>query len=423
MTRKTVNTSLAPDCTLGIVQGDLRVKGWDLPQIAVDADLDQVDLQEEEDTLRLNCQGDCQIRVPYGTSLVIDAVHGDAQIKLLEEPVKIGEVHGSLSLRNVAGLSAGLVHGDLSASSLSGDLAIGQVMGDAQMRQVEGAVQMGLVQGDLDLNGIRGNIQAEVQGDINLRVAVLEGDAYQLSAQGDVVCSLPAQAKYRLHLVSRGRSITLRLPDHQQSYSQEKLDFEVGEAGVEFSITAGGSINLMGQEIGWEPSWGMGGPYMADYGEQIARQVESQIGQQIEEVSRRVKQQMDQLSETLAMTGFSPEDTQRIVDQAMKVSERETARAQEKMRRAQEKLERKLEEAQRKAEQKARATERSHWTRPRHTWGRSWVPHPSPPPPPAAASPQPASEEERLMILRMLEQKKISLEEAEKLLSALEGGE
>jgi hypothetical protein len=34
---------------------------------------------------------------------------------------------------------------------------------------------------------------------------------------------------------------------------------------------------------------------------------------------------------------------------------------------------------------------------------------------------EPVTEEERLMILRMLEQKKITLEEAEILLSALEG--
>jgi hypothetical protein len=40
---------------------------------------------------------------------------------------------------------------------------------------------------------------------------------------------------------------------------------------------------------------------------------------------------------------------------------------------------------------------------------------------PADAAPAAASDEERLIILRMLEQKKITLQEAELLLSALEG--
>jgi hypothetical protein len=40
---------------------------------------------------------------------------------------------------------------------------------------------------------------------------------------------------------------------------------------------------------------------------------------------------------------------------------------------------------------------------------------------PVSPKPQ-ASEEERMMILKMLQEKKITAEEAEKLLSALEGG-
>jgi hypothetical protein len=43
--------------------------------------------------------------------------------------------------------------------------------------------------------------------------------------------------------------------------------------------------------------------------------------------------------------------------------------------------------------------------------------------PPQAATGDPVSEEERLMILRMLEQKKISIAEAEQLLAALESRE
>jgi hypothetical protein len=72
--------------------------------------------------------------------------------------------------------------------------------------------------------------------------------------------------------------------------------------------------------------------------------------------------------------------------------------------------------AQRKMEYKARAHEHAH----RHSQ-RGWniqIPSPSSPSTPPS---DPVSEDERLMILRMLEQKKISMEEAEILLSALEG--
>lgn len=422
MTRQIIQTSLAPDCILGTIQGDLRVKGWDLPQVAIHADPQSLDLSEAEDTIRLSCRGDCEMRLPYGTALEVDTVQGDVQIKLLEEAASLRLVQGQLKLRNVAGVRLDQVNGDVSASSLTGDLEIGLVQGDLKADQVEGSVHLGQVQGNLTLQSVRGEVRAKANGDARLLLSSLEGENYQVTAQGDVQCSLPVGAGLRLSLLSRACSIQVDLPPQPRRYDQERVELELGDGSVEFRIEAGGEVVLTALEGGRETGWKPGSPQMADYNEQIARQVEAQISQQMEEVTRHIQAQMDQLSETLSRTGFSPEDSERIIEQAMRMSERETARAQEKMRRAQEKLERKLEETQRKAELRARAAERSNWTRPRHTWGRSWTPQPpSMSPAPGTEPPaEPVSEEERLMILRMLEQKKISLEEAESLLSALE---
>ncbi len=104
-----------------------------------------------------------------------------------------------------------------------------------------------------------------------------------------------------------------------------------------------------------------------------------------------------------------PEQVQRIIDQARLSSEREMERSQHKLRRAQEKMERKLEAARRRQE------------RYEHSYhGRSWNFNFSPRPRTATAPAESATDEEQLMILRMLAQKKISPEEADRLLSALE---
>jgi len=422
MTRQTIPTSLTPDCVLGIIQGDLRLKGWDLPQVAVQADAELLDLSEAEDTVRLSCRGDCEVRLPYGATLEIETVQGDLLIKLLEENVSIGLVQGQLRLRNVAGVRLGQVNGDVSARSVNGDLEIGLVQGDLQASQVEGDVQIRQVQGDLALQSVSGAIKAEANGEVRLQLNALNGAAYEVKARGDVQCHLPAEAGLRLNLRSRKRSIKISLPPQPRRYDQEELELELGDGTVDFRIEAGGDILLAPMMADHRADWEPGSPQLADYNEQITRQVEAQIGQQMEEVTRRMQAQMENLSEMLSRTGFSPEDSERIIEQALRMSERETARAQEKIRRAQEKLERKLEETQRKAELQARAAERRNWTRSRHTWGRNWTANPSgaPSAPAPEPAPEPVSEEERLMILRMLEQKKISLEEADSLLAALE---
>jgi hypothetical protein len=124
---------------------------------------------------------------------------------------------------------------------------------------------------------------------------------------------------------------------------------------------------------------------------------------------------MATLSATVGKAGLSDQESEQIIERARASNERATAQAQERMRRTQEKLERKLEAARRRSEMKAQAAERRAQFHGRRSWNVEW---PTTPPAPPK---EPVSDEERLMILRMLEQKKITLEEAEELLSALEG--
>jgi len=178
-------------------------------------------------------------------------------------------------------------------------------------------------------------------------------------------------------------------------------------------LSAGGAIYLYALE-GWE-----GGAseeefknLPEDFGEQIAEQVEAQIEAQMEIMNQQLNEQFERLSATISRSELSSEEIERIMEQARIKSEEASLRAQEKMRRAQVILERKLEAAQRKRELRERAA--SQRGRKRGAWTAGVV---------TPISPEigPVSEEERLMILRMLEQKKITAEEAEQLLSALEG--
>ncbi len=84
------------------------------------------------------------------------------------------------------------------------------------------------------------------------------------------------------------------------------------------------------------------------------------------------------------------------------------------MRRAEEKLA----EAMRKFE--VRASERGPEVD-RRRKGYGWQAPPPPPVPPVPPRRNPVSDEERMMILRMVEQGKISVEQAEKLLAAMNG--
>jgi hypothetical protein len=94
-------------------------------------------------------------------------------------------------------------------------------------------------------------------------------------------------------------------------------------------------------------------------------------------------------------------------------SEHVARRAQEAAERARRQAERAAERARARAERASRKPERhAHGVGVRMSWGP-----PSPPKPPA----EPVSDTERMAILRMVADKKITADEASRLLAALEG--
>jgi hypothetical protein len=423
MSRQVIDTDPTPDILIEKIMGDLQVRGWENPQVAVNANPDELDLQQQDGNVHLSCQGDCDLYVPNGAVLTVGIVNGDASLKLLGDQLTIDQVHGDLDLRSVAAVQINIVHGDLAAKNVSHDLIIEQVMGDADIRHAQGQSLLSDVDGNLDLLSVEGVIKASVKGNARLRLDHLTGSTYQIQAQGNIYCYLPVDANLKISLFSEGEVIKVRLPDGSKTYKQATHELVLGDGSASLSLSADGSIYLFVERAGWptgeEDAVGSVG-IPPEFGEQIAQQVEAQIHSQMEAMTRNLNQQMSILSERLGQVGLSAEETDRIVEQAMRSSEHERERAEEKIRRAQEKLERKLEAQRQRAERRAQEMDRR--TR-RSTWKFEWPGPPMPPGPPKKPTPsrQDVTEEERLLILRMLEQKKISLEEADRLLSALEG--
>jgi hypothetical protein len=420
MDKRSIATSMAPEVIIEQVEGDLQVKGWDRPEVAVFADLDELVLTEEEDGIRLNCTGDCDVRLPQGASLQVDSVLGDAHLKLLEDHLAMDQIQGALALHGVGPTTIETVHGDLWIKGVAGDLVVRQVHGNATVRSVEGRCILEEVMGNLDLRSVEGEVKVSTQGNARIRLNELGGNSYQFQVDGNLHCLIPEDSSVKLDLTSEGNMIRLRLPDGMQNIQEEHHELTLGDGQIAMSMSAGGAIYLFCEETSstGEGEAGVTKSF-ADLDQRITQQFEAQIQLQMENMTRQITEQMERAAEQIGRIGLSPERTEEIMERARHASERGAARAEEKIRRAQEKLERKLEVARRREEGRRQGGE----TRPGRGWKFEWSIPPKPPVNPKPSVPPPGqqvSEEERLMILKMLEQKKITIEEAENLLSTLE---
>ena len=425
MDQKVVATNLTPVVILEQVEGELQVKGWERAELVVRAQAENVELQEQEGVIRIRCQDGCIIRLPWGANLKIEHLAGEGRIKRLEGSLVIGQAQDSLYLKEIGPVEIGSVQGNLTAKLVSGDFKAGVVEGNVIIKGIEGDCQLERVEGNLELRSAGGDIAAHVDGNATLTLGFAESSQCNFEVDGNVVCRIPGSADVQVSLSSESENIVARLPERTQSLHQSEFECTLGEGKSQLKITASGNVVLDAQDQVWDESEelrpGVDEEYSglpADFTQRIAEQVKNQV----EAVTRQLNQQMEQLSHTVSKAGLSEEQSQRILHQAQRASERATLQAQEKMRRTQEKLDRKFESMRHNAEARAEAEERRAQARSKRAWGFEWNTPPTPPTPPAPPdAPKPAAtDEERLMILRMLEEKKISISEAEKLLAALE---
>lgn len=422
MDKQFITTDASPTIVL-TVHGDLRLKGSDELQVtAKPSSPEDLTMEQQNGTIHVVCRSDLILRVPCKASVQVENAYGDATIKALEGELDIATAYGNLSLRAVGSTTVKTVNGDLSAKDITGDLVVETVQGNATVKDVQGTLTVTKkINGDLKLEDIDGNVKAFTSGNCFLRLDPSPDTNYDLHADGDIFCRLTEDASATIN-VTKASQVLTSLPDAEASAPAiAPYTLTLGEGDANITLSAEGNVFLESYKPdAWDSIGNIDievGKEMEGITESIGQQIEAQIEAQMEMVEQQIEAQMASLTMRLGTFGMSEEGKQRLEDRARLVRDRATARAEERVRSAQVKLEQKMAAAQRRAEHRARSAERAAARRGHPTWNFGAPPVPPVPPEPG----EPVSEEERLMILRMLEQKKISLEEAEQLLASLEG--
>jgi hypothetical protein len=426
MDKQFVTTSASPHIQLD-VSGDLRLKGQDeLEVIAKADDPESLTLETQDDQVVIRCMGSCSVRVPRDAVVQVQAVHRDAAIKAIDGDVLVDQVDGDLEMRNLGNIQIGAVHGDLAIKNVDGNLNIDSVDGEISARSVQGDFNVAVsAHGNLTLSDIGGSAKATVDGNIFLRLDPAPSHEYQFSCHGNIFCRLSGDSSAEIN-VPKASQVMVNLPGiHASAPIQSPYALTLGEGDAKITLSADGNVALDTRA----PDWGMEDldfdissevEGMADV---VSQQINQQVESQVRMIEDQLNAQLSSLSMRLSSAQLSADQARKIEDRAREASERAAARAQQRVQRAQQKMEqklaaaqRKMEAAQRKMEYKARAYERVG-RHSRHSVSFGFPPSSTR----SAPTGEPVSEDERLMILHMLEDKKITMEEAEQLLTALEG--
>jgi len=366
---KSVFVGNNPKIKLDKVGGDLSIVGWDGADLLIKSDEDETRFEHTEDAVSVSSSSDLSLRVPKGAAFQIVSIAGDASIRGVLGGIEIQELHGDLSARDIGSLSIDTINGDLSLKSAKGNLFVKSVQGDVSVRDVDGNVTLESVANDLALRGARGNIKVNVGEDVVVYLEPKADGAYAVNAGDDILLVLPKNANATVSM--QGDEINIDWPGIEEDEDATERVVVVGDGSAKISLSAGGDVRLTNR---------------ADAGESA------------DEFGNFAGMNFD-------WSGFG----ERISRQVEQSAARATKRAEEAARRA-----------ERMAERHARA---GHPKRGFVVGRWNWDPQggPRPPAPPEPPS-EPVVEEERMAILKMLAEKKITAQQAEELLNALEGG-
>ena len=359
----TFQTSGSPKIRISTIGRRLQVRGWDSTRVEVRGELNSdLSAKSENGEIHISCTSDCQLIAPAGSQIEVNAVGAEASVQGVTGDLLLRKVGGNLRLRNVGAASAETVGGDLLARSLAGRLSVDRLGGDALIDEVKSEVRLQTVGGDLRLSRVGGLVEAAAGGDARISLQPQGTSRSTVRAGGDLSCTLPETTSARL-LLSAGGDLRLAVPVEAVA-TPTGCELQLGEGKATVELSAGGDLFVRTGIEGDEA-------VAADLGGAIAARVGAEIEAQMVELESRLGEAADKVG------SFDSEAIGRKIRETIAKAQRKAAKAQ-----------------MRAAKMRADATYTS----------------------PEAA----ASDAERMTVLRMLEEGKISVDEAESLLQALE---
>jgi hypothetical protein len=363
---KTISAGHTPKILIESIGGDLSLVGWEGEDVLLKADDDELQFSQDGEQVGISCSDDLSLRVPKDASVFIKSIDGDASIRGVMGTIELKEINGDLSIRDVNSVAIETIRADFSLRGAKGHLSVKSAQSDVSIRDVDGNVTLESVADDLALRDVRGSVSANVADDVVLYINPQAGNTYSVTAGEDILLVMPPKANATLTL--NGDEIDVDWKGIEKDEDATSRTVTLGDGSAIITLNAGGDIRVTNQSNAGETAEDFGNFAGIDidwsgFGERISRQVEQA-----------------------------------------------TQRAQRKVEEAARRIEQKTREAERRSRHGKVGVEVGRWS-----WDLSQKGVPMPPKPQA-------SDEERMTILRMLQEKKITAEEAEKLLASLEGG-
>ncbi len=362
MTTTQYETSPTPHLTISC-HDDLSIIGSNDNRVLIEIDDDSSasKIDRSGETITVNALDDCEIMCPLNSTVTIQLVSGDLRVIQLTGALAIDTVNGDATLREIGPLMIKTVQGDLELRDVEGEVHIETVRGDAKVKHIAGTLNVSRVSGDLVAEDLGASASFDkIDGDLKIETELQPNQNYNANTNGDIVLVVLGGGA-KMNLTSKGE-LRSRVPMTEWQGNDRAATGVLGDGSATVNLAARGDLLI----LSGDSKWGVDG---------ISDHVESMIESAMDRFEIEMSRVQRQLEERF---GSQADRLRRQTDRAKKRTERAAG-----------------------------------------SWG-SFFPSSRAGSTPAPAG-DPVTDQERMAILKMVEDKKITADEAAKLLAALEG--
>jgi hypothetical protein len=352
---------------------DLFVEGNEESTLVVIVDQsDSLRMREENGVYRIVADTDCRIILPATTMVTIEKTGGDAQLRNLKSRVVVGKIGGDLKMDSINDASVESIGGDCHIYSATGAVELARIGGSLKADGGQSIIA-GAVGGEARLLNFTDRIEVSAGDEVDIQISQVNVPEIRVRAGSDIDLYLPENANCQLDLKSGGEEIKVHANGQEVDLEGREFSVPLGSGGLAVVLNAGDKIRVSDHEkstwndhdLIWdEERW-------KNFGFDISRKVKEGLKiagdsmdiaiKQAGKATKSASREFERVFHDLDGKGFRSGSNGKVVGFSMGDNQ------------------------------------------------------------PVATSTKPGpSDEERMLVLKMLQEKKITVEEAEKLLNALD---
>ncbi len=227
----------------------LDIEGWTNSEVQIETDLNVQRIRREDEGLFLMFVDDASLKVPEQARLIVQKATGNARIRKMQGKIDISSVSGNLAVQQAKDVRIDRVSGGCLVQNIEGELEINSVGGSLKGKDCFEGVRADRISAGVELLNVQGEVDVRSMGDIRFGFLTESVEPVRLRASGSISLSLPFELNAEMKIKSNALLTELVMGDRKERINHRKHVLLVGDGRRKFDLEANGKVKIVAEKI------------------------------------------------------------------------------------------------------------------------------------------------------------------------------